>query len=119
MIRRLDTMITEFLQQQLERKGKIIEDYEPTPQIVPSQIFSIVSQSSLINDMRDPTQQIKTKRRPKVASRMKSSIEMSTKQKRTCSYYQGNGHYKTGCSKQKVCVKLMFVFDSSNLMRSL
>ncbi|KAL4583956.1 hypothetical protein LXL04_008544 [Taraxacum kok-saghyz] len=35
-----------------------------------------------------------------IASRIKSSLEVP--KKRTCSYYQGLGHYATGCSKRKV-----------------
>ncbi|XP_061359028.1 protein FAR1-RELATED SEQUENCE 7-like [Gastrolobium bilobum] len=100
-IRMLDTMITEFLQRQVEIKRNRTDD-EPTPQIVPSQIPSIVSQVSLISDVRDPTHVIRAKGRPRVASHIKSSLEMSTKQQRTCSYCQGKGHYKTGCPKQKM-----------------
>ncbi|XP_061343800.1 protein FAR1-RELATED SEQUENCE 5-like [Gastrolobium bilobum] len=99
-VRRLDAMVSEFLQLQLERKKKTTED-EMVPTIFPSLVPDNVSQVSHINDVRDPTQLVKTKGRPRVASRIKSSVEMSTKQQRTCSYCQGKGHYKTGCQKLK------------------
>ncbi|XP_061373449.1 protein FAR1-RELATED SEQUENCE 5-like [Gastrolobium bilobum] len=102
-VRRLDAMISEFLQLQLERKKKASED-EMVPTIYPSLVPDNVTQVSHINDVRDPTQLVKTKGRPRVASRIKSSMEMSTKQQRTCSYCQGKGHYKTGCQKLKVTI---------------
>ncbi|XP_061340011.1 protein FAR1-RELATED SEQUENCE 5-like [Gastrolobium bilobum] len=72
-IKMFDAMVAEFLQRQLERKRKRGED-ELITQMIP--------QASLINDVRDPTQPIKTKGHPKVASRIKSSMELSTKQQK-------------------------------------
>ncbi|XP_061359485.1 protein FAR1-RELATED SEQUENCE 5-like [Gastrolobium bilobum] len=102
-IRRFDAFVADFIHQQLERKKKRIED-EAIPQIVPSLTPGIVSQVSLINDVRDPIHPIKTKGRPKVASRIKSGIELSSKQQKTCSYCGGKGHNKTGCQKHKMDV---------------
>ncbi|XP_061347848.1 protein FAR1-RELATED SEQUENCE 5-like [Gastrolobium bilobum] len=102
-IKRFDAFVVEFIQQQLERKRKIIED-EAILQIVPSLTLEIVSQVSLINYVRDPIHPIKTKGRPKVASRIKSSLELSLKQQKTCSYCGGKGHNKTGCQKHKMDV---------------
>ncbi|XP_061355857.1 protein FAR1-RELATED SEQUENCE 5-like [Gastrolobium bilobum] len=89
---RFDAMVAEFLQQQLEIKRKRGED-ELNAQTIP--------QALLIDDVRDPTQPIKTKGRPRIASRIKSSMELSTKQQKTCSYCQGKGHNKSGCQMQK------------------
>nr|KAJ0225756.1 hypothetical protein LSAT_V11C100006250 [Lactuca sativa] len=50
--------------------------------------------------VRDPLAPTNTKGRPKIASRIKSSLEVP--KKRTCSYCQGLGHYATSCSKRKV-----------------
>ena len=85
----------------MERKRKRGED-ELVTQTIP--------QASLINDVRDPTQPVKTKGRPKVASRIKSSIELSTKQQKTCSYCQGKGHNKTGCQMLKVLVSKFSIY---------
>ncbi|XP_061373973.1 protein FAR1-RELATED SEQUENCE 5-like [Gastrolobium bilobum] len=79
-IRRFDAMVAEFLQQHLERKRKRGED-ELNAQTIP--------QALLIDDVRDPTQPVKTKGRPRIASRIKSSMELSAKQQKTCSYCQG------------------------------
>nr|KAJ0204889.1 hypothetical protein LSAT_V11C500273180 [Lactuca sativa] len=49
--------------------------------------------------IRDPLGPTTTKGRPKLASRIKSSLEAP--KKRTCSYCQGLGHYATSCSKRK------------------
>nr|KAJ0186568.1 hypothetical protein LSAT_V11C900465330 [Lactuca sativa] len=49
--------------------------------------------------IRDPLGPVITKGRPKLASRIKSFLEAP--KKRTCSYYQGLGHYATSCSKRK------------------
>ncbi|CAI9284600.1 unnamed protein product [Lactuca saligna] len=54
--------------------------------------------------VRDPLGPTNMKGRPKNASRIKSSLEMS--KKRTCSYCQGLGHYATSCSKRKVDASL-------------
>nr|KAJ0207813.1 hypothetical protein LSAT_V11C500281870 [Lactuca sativa] len=47
----------------------------------------------------DPLGPTTTKGRPKLASRINSSLE--ARKKRTCSYCQGLGHYATSCSKRK------------------
>ncbi|XP_061360344.1 protein FAR1-RELATED SEQUENCE 5-like [Gastrolobium bilobum] len=101
-IRRFDTIVDEFIQQQLERKRKRIDE-ETTSSIVPSQSCFIPSQDSL-NYVRDPTQAVKTKGRPKVASRIKSSIELAAKQQKTCSYCREKGHNKTSCKKKMMDV---------------
>ncbi|CAI9284465.1 unnamed protein product [Lactuca saligna] len=53
----------------------------------------------------DPLAPTNTKGRPKIASRIKSSLEVP--KKRTCSYSQGLGHYATSCSKRKVMSSLL------------
>ncbi|XP_020266937.1 uncharacterized protein LOC109842476 [Asparagus officinalis] len=51
--------------------------------------------------IRDPSGPVKTKGRPRGASRYKSEIEESQSKKdikhRKCGNYQQLGHYKTGC----------------------
>ncbi|XP_061359450.1 protein FAR1-RELATED SEQUENCE 5-like [Gastrolobium bilobum] len=101
-IRRFDAIVDEFIQQQLERKRKRIDE-ETLSSTVPSQSGFIPSQVSL-NYVRDPTQAVKTKGRPKVASRIKSSIELAAKQQKTCSYCREKGHNKTSCKKQMMDV---------------
>nr|KAJ0191387.1 hypothetical protein LSAT_V11C800445480 [Lactuca sativa] len=49
--------------------------------------------------IRDPLGPVTTKGHPKLASRIKSSLEAPKKRK--CSYCQGLGHYGTSCSKIK------------------
>ncbi|CAI9281388.1 unnamed protein product [Lactuca saligna] len=49
--------------------------------------------------VRDPLCPTTTKGRPKIASRIRSSLEAP--KKRTCSYCQGLDHYATSCSKRK------------------
>ncbi|XP_061370187.1 protein FAR1-RELATED SEQUENCE 5-like [Gastrolobium bilobum] len=100
-IRKFDDFLADFIRQQLERKRNIIED-EAIPQVVPSLTPEILSQVSLINYVRDPMHPVKTKGRPKVASRLKSSIELISKQHKTCSYCGGKGHNKTSCEKRKM-----------------
>ena len=55
--------------------------------------------------VRDPLGPTTTKGRPKIASRIKSSLEAP--KKRTCSYCQRLGHYATSCSKRKVLLILI------------
>ena len=93
-LRRLNVFAVEFIQQQIERKRKITKD-EQSSQPIHSPITPI-------HDVHDPTHPIKTKGRPKGASRIKSSLELSAKPQKTCRYCRGKGHNKTSCQKQKV-----------------
>ena len=54
----------------------------------------------------DPTSPIKTKGRPKVATRIKSGMEMAMelKKRKGCGYCKEKGHNTTGCQKRKVCI---------------
>ncbi|XP_061356572.1 uncharacterized protein LOC133300996 [Gastrolobium bilobum] len=110
-IRRFDAIVDKFIQQQLERKRKRTEE-ETITSIVPSQSGFIPSQVSL-NYVRDPTQAIKTKGRPKVASRIKSSIELAVKQQNACSYCREKGHNKSsyGCCKREA-KRIIVSFES-------
>ncbi|XP_061342591.1 uncharacterized protein LOC133288784 [Gastrolobium bilobum] len=106
-IRRFDAITDEFIQQQLERKRKRIEE-ETISSIVPSESGFIHSQI-LLNYVRDPTQAVKTKGHPKVTSRIKSSIELATKQQKTCSYCREKGHNKTSYRRCKREAKRIIV----------
>ncbi|KAK2969093.1 hypothetical protein RJ640_013780, partial [Escallonia rubra] len=102
-IREIDAWLSSFLEKQAARNNveKLVGDKmvsEVGSSIRVSQLESIHQIS-----IRDPAAPIKTKGRPKVASRLKSSIELAKKEKkqRTCAYCHGKGHYRTGCAKRK------------------
>ena len=60
-------------------------------------------------NFRDPTAPARHKGRPRLPSRLQSSLEVSqkeaTKKRKTCGYCGEKGHYRTGCSKAKVLYK--------------
>ncbi|KAK2976094.1 hypothetical protein RJ640_009526 [Escallonia rubra] len=104
-IHEIDAWLSSFLEKQAARNNveKLVGDK------MVSQVGSsiCVSQTESMHQIsiRDPAAPIKTKGRPKVATRLKSSIELAKEEKtqRTCAYCHGKGHYRTGCAKRKVC----------------
>lgn len=58
--------------------------------------------------IRDPVGPIKTKGRSKITTRIKSCIETSdeNRQKRSCAYYEEQGHISTACAKCKIICNL-------------
>ncbi|KAK2981640.1 hypothetical protein RJ640_000206 [Escallonia rubra] len=102
-IHEIDAWLSSFLEKQAARNNveKLVGDK------MVSQVGSsiCVSQTESMHQIsiRDPAAPIKTKGRPKVATRLKSSIELAKEEKkqRTCAYCHGKGHYRTGCAKRK------------------
>nr|KAJ0196871.1 hypothetical protein LSAT_V11C700361200 [Lactuca sativa] len=90
--------------------SKLIEQARDSPSDIQKMIKQIEKNMSLENashsscigvshlSIRDPLGPTTTKGRPKIASRIKSSLEAQ----QTCSYCQGLGHYATSCLKRKV-----------------
>lgn len=56
--------------------------------------------------VHDPLGPMKTKDRPKVATRIRSGIENSTenRRKRLCGYCGKQGHISTGCAKRRMAM---------------
>ncbi|KAK2972450.1 hypothetical protein RJ640_003876, partial [Escallonia rubra] len=99
----IDSWLTSFLEKQAARKdGNKLAGGEMVSQVGLSTGISQVEGMNQIS-IRDPNAPVKTKGRPKVATRLKSSIELAKEEKkqRTCAYYHGKGHYRTGCAKRK------------------
>ncbi|GJU63369.1 FAR1-related sequence 5-like protein [Tanacetum coccineum] len=59
----------------------------------------------------DPIVRVKTKERPKVATRIKSGMEasMNSKKQKTCSYCRCTGHYITRCPKKGAAAKFSVI----------
>ncbi|KAK2986172.1 hypothetical protein RJ640_006207, partial [Escallonia rubra] len=99
----IDSWLSSFLEKQAYRKNE--ENLIGSKMV--SQVGSSTCTSQVENmnqiSIRDPTAPVKTKGRPKVATRLKSSIELAKEEKkqRTCAYCHGKGHYRTGCAKRK------------------
>ncbi|XP_023763920.2 protein FAR1-RELATED SEQUENCE 5-like [Lactuca sativa] len=94
-IQKVNTILISLLDDQTNRKKSTsLENISQGSCMGVSQI-DMMSQLSV----RDPLGPSTTKGRPKVASRIRSSLEAP--KKRTCSYCQGLGHYTTSCSKRK------------------
>ncbi|KAK2975912.1 hypothetical protein RJ640_000396 [Escallonia rubra] len=99
----VDSWLSSFLEKQASGKN---EDNLIGSKMV-SQVGSSTCTSQVENmnqiSIRDPTAPFKTKGRPKVATRLKSSIELAKEEKkqRTCAYCHEKGHYRTGCAKRK------------------
>nr|GEU88773.1 hypothetical protein [Tanacetum cinerariifolium] len=53
--------------------------------------------------VRDHVVKTKTKGCPKIATRVKSPIELQGNKKKTCSYCHELGYNITGCPKKKIC----------------
>ncbi|KAK2979103.1 hypothetical protein RJ640_005854 [Escallonia rubra] len=102
-IHEIDAWLSSFLEKQAARNNveKLVGDK------MVSQVGSsiCVSQTESMHQIsiRDPAAPIKTKGRPKVATRLKSSIELTKEEnkQRTYAYCHGKGHYRTGCAKRK------------------
>ncbi|KAL6524011.1 hypothetical protein OROMI_031106 [Orobanche minor] len=94
-IKRLNTFLVKFLEEQMIRK-------KPTDLQNTYENSSLISQVDMMPQIsiRDPLVHNKTKGRPKSASRIKSFLEV--KKKRICSHCKGLGHYITGCPQKKV-----------------
>ncbi|XP_023766136.2 protein FAR1-RELATED SEQUENCE 5-like [Lactuca sativa] len=94
-IQKLNSMLINLLDDQANRKKSVSSENA-------SQSFCMgVSQVDMMPQLsvRDPLGPTTSKGRPKLASRIKSSLEAP--KKRTCSYCQGLGRYATSCSKRK------------------
>ncbi|KAK2995484.1 hypothetical protein RJ640_016840, partial [Escallonia rubra] len=99
----VDSWLSSFLEKQDARKNE--ENFiggKMGNQVDSSIGISQVESMNQIS-IRDPTAPVKTKGRPKVATRLKSSVELAKEEKkqRNCAYCHGKGHYPTGCAKQK------------------
>nr|KAJ0194647.1 hypothetical protein LSAT_V11C700365420 [Lactuca sativa] len=95
-IENVNNVLIKLLQDQAIRK-------KPLPVENVSQGSCVrISQVDMLPQLfvRDPLAPTNMKGRPKIASRIKSSLEVP--KKRTCSYCQELGHYATSCSKRKV-----------------
>ncbi|KAK2976484.1 hypothetical protein RJ640_002934 [Escallonia rubra] len=102
-IHEIDAWLSSFLEKQVARNN--------VEKLVGDKMVSQVGSSTCVSQMesmhqisiRDPVAPVKTKGRPKVATRLKSSIELAKEEKkqRTCAYCHGKGHYRTGCAKRK------------------
>ncbi|KAK2980533.1 hypothetical protein RJ640_015918 [Escallonia rubra] len=95
--------LTSFLEKQAARKDENkLAGGEMVSQVGLSTCISQVEGMNQIS-IRDPNTPIKTKGRPKVATRLKFSIELAKEEnkQRTCAYCHGKGHYRTGCAKRK------------------
>ncbi|KAL7602925.1 protein FAR1-RELATED SEQUENCE 5-like [Lactuca sativa] len=94
-IQKANTLLISRLDDQTNRKKFMyLENVSQGSCMGVSQI-DMMSQLSVCEPLGPTT----TKGRPKLASRIKSSLEAPKKQ--TCSYCQGFGHYATSCSKIK------------------
>ncbi|XP_023731549.1 protein FAR1-RELATED SEQUENCE 5-like [Lactuca sativa] len=94
-IQKLNTILIRLLDDQANRKTSVsLENASQSSCMGVSQV-DMMPQLSI----RDPLGPTTTKGRPKLASRIKSSLEAP--KKRTCSYCQGLGQYATSCSKRK------------------
>ncbi|KAK2993400.1 hypothetical protein RJ640_012641, partial [Escallonia rubra] len=99
----IDAWLSSFLEKQAARNN--------VEEVVGDKMVSQVGSSTCVSQMesmhqisiRDHDAPIETKGRPKVATRLKSSIELAKEEKkqRTCAYCHGKGHYRTGCAKRK------------------
>lgn len=58
-------------------------------------------------DVRDPVGPVRTKGRPRIATRIRSGIETSSenRRKRSCGCCGEQGHISTGCGKRKLSVQ--------------
>ncbi|KAK2995203.1 hypothetical protein RJ640_000508 [Escallonia rubra] len=103
-IREIDAWLNSLLEKQAARNNmeKLVGD-KMVSQVGSSTNVSQIESMHQIS-IRDPAAPIKTKGRPKVATRLKYSIELAKEEKkqRTCAYCHGKGHYRTGCVKRKV-----------------
>ncbi|KAK2989347.1 hypothetical protein RJ640_013528 [Escallonia rubra] len=102
-IREIDAWLNSLLEKQAARNSmeKLVSD-KMVSQVGSSTNVSQIESMHQIS-IRDPAAPIKTKWRPKVATRLKYSIELAKEEKkqRTCAYCHGKGHYRTGCAKRK------------------
>ncbi|CAI9272323.1 unnamed protein product [Lactuca saligna] len=92
-IQKLNNLLISLLDDQANRKKPIANESQDS--------CARILQVDMVHQLsvRDPLGPINTKGRPRVASRIKSSLEAP--KKRTCSYCQRLGHYATSCSKRK------------------
>ncbi|KAI3721972.1 hypothetical protein L2E82_32993 [Cichorium intybus] len=89
----------------------------PSHYILPRWTLSASSQVDMMPQLsvRDPLGPTNTKGRPKNATRLKSSLEVS--KRRTCSYCQGLGHYVSSCSKKKIILHSLLVTGATARIR--
>ncbi|KAK2981152.1 hypothetical protein RJ640_013474, partial [Escallonia rubra] len=102
-ISEIDAWLSSLLEKQAARNN--------VEKLVGDKIVSEVGSSTCVSQIEsmhqisicDPATPVKTKGRPNVATRLKSSIELTKEEKkqRTCAYCHGKGHYQTGCAKRK------------------
>nr|XP_043623159.1 uncharacterized protein LOC122594937 [Erigeron canadensis] len=87
-IKRLDILLDDYVEEQYTRKNNTPEvDFE-NDSIAPTVTQVDMSQQFFVSD---PILPVKTKGRPKVSTRMKSSIEkaLEPKKKKSCAYCKG------------------------------
>nr|XP_043625956.1 protein FAR1-RELATED SEQUENCE 7-like [Erigeron canadensis] len=94
-IKKLNTLLLNFLEEQTNRKGSKEVGNLPQASNVESSQVNVMPQMLV----RDPLLPTVTKGRPKKASRIKSPLEAP--KMKTCSYCKGLGHYITGCPTKK------------------
>nr|XP_043626171.1 protein FAR1-RELATED SEQUENCE 5-like [Erigeron canadensis] len=94
-IKKLNTLLLNFLEAQTKRKASKETDNRPQDSNVEISVVDMMPQISI----RDPSLPAVTKGRPRKACRIKSSLEAP--KKKTCSYCKTLGHYITGCPTKK------------------
>ncbi|KAK2971069.1 hypothetical protein RJ640_022624 [Escallonia rubra] len=103
-IRQLNECLDSFLAEQAIRKNanQLLKE-ERLSQLNSDACISQVEHMHQIS-IRDPAAPVKTKGRPKIATRLKSGLELAkeAKKQRTCSNCGVKGHNKSGCPKRKI-----------------
>nr|KAJ0192343.1 hypothetical protein LSAT_V11C800419870 [Lactuca sativa]KAJ0210957.1 hypothetical protein LSAT_V11C400218080 [Lactuca sativa] len=94
-IQKVNTLLISLLDDQTNRKKSMSLENASQGSCMGASQIDMMPQLSV----RDPLGPTTTKGRPKIASRIKSSLEAP--KKRTCSYCQRLGHYATSCLKRK------------------
>ncbi|KAK2969824.1 hypothetical protein RJ640_023553 [Escallonia rubra] len=103
-IRKLNECLDSFLAEQTIRKnGNQLLNYGRLNQQHSDACISQVERMHQIS-IRDPTAPVKTKGHPKIATRLKSGMELAkeAKKQRTCSNCGIKGHNKSRCPKRKI-----------------
>ncbi|KAI3750370.1 hypothetical protein L2E82_21004 [Cichorium intybus] len=110
-IQKLNTLLISLLDNQvIRKKSKVFENTSQATSMGSSQVDMMPQLS-----VRDPLGPTNTKGRPKNATRLKSSLEVS--KRRTCSYCQGLGHYVSSCSKRKIILHSLLVTGATARIR--
>ncbi|GJS88825.1 FAR1-related sequence 5-like protein [Tanacetum coccineum] len=101
-IKKLDQFLNGILEEQnMRKKARVEFDTNDSSGMSGTQVEE--SQPDVL--VSDHIVRVKTKGRPKVATRIKSGMEasMNSKKQKACSYCRGTGHYITRCPKKGAC----------------